>query len=55
MKLLLKKGPPYREIRSTSLPEGACVCVRVSGFVAAVKAVFRMSLNLEVSIYLKIF
>lgn len=41
MKLLLKKGPPYREIQSTSLPAGSCVmCLSVSGFVKVVKAVF---------------
>lgn len=41
MKLLLKKGPPYREIQSTSLPAGSCVvCLCVSGFVKVVKAAF---------------
>lgn len=41
MKLLLKKGPPYREIQSASLPAGGCVvCLYVSDFVKVVKAVF---------------
>lgn len=41
MKLLLKKGPPYREIQSTSLPVGGCVvCLYVSDFVTVVKAFF---------------
>lgn len=41
MKLLLKKGPPYRVIQSTSLPVGSCaVCLYVSDFVRVLKAVF---------------
>lgn len=41
MKLLLKEGPPYREIQSTPLPARSwVVCLCVSDFVKVVKAVF---------------
>lgn len=38
MKLLLKQGPPHREIQSASLPAGGCMCFWC--FFTVVKAVF---------------